>query len=35
MGKQIANNGGIGLADSVYRQMLAMQEKAQQEAGKS
>lgn len=29
MGKQIANNGGIGLADSVYRQMLAMQEKAQ------
>lgn len=35
MGKQIANNGGIGLADSVCRQMLAMQEKAQQEAGKS
>ena len=31
MGKQIANNGGIGLADSVYRQMLAMQETAQQE----
>lgn len=29
MGKQIANKGGIGLADSVYRQMLAMQEKAQ------
>lgn len=35
MGKQIANNGGIGLADSVYRQMLAMQEKAQQEKGQS
>ncbi|GAN70597.1 hypothetical protein ASY01nite_05800 [Acetobacter syzygii] len=35
MGKQIANNGGIGLADSVYRQMLAMQEKAQQEKGTS
>ena len=31
LGKQIANNGGIGLADSVYRQMLAMQETAQQE----
>ncbi|ACI53158.1 putative chemotactic signal-response protein CheL [Gluconacetobacter diazotrophicus PA1 5] len=29
MGKKIANSGGIGLADSVYRQMLAMQEKAQ------
>ncbi|GBQ34607.1 chemotaxis protein [Gluconacetobacter azotocaptans] len=29
MGKQIANNGGIGLSDSIYRQMLAMQEKAQ------
>ncbi|MFC0411769.1 rod-binding protein [Asaia lannensis] len=26
MGKQIANNGGIGIADSVYRQILAMQE---------
>lgn len=35
MGKQIANNGGIGLADSVYRQMVAMQEKAQQEKGES
>ncbi|MFT8419489.1 MAG: rod-binding protein [Acetobacter sp.] len=34
MGKQIANNGGIGLADSVYRQMLAMQEQAQQETPK-
>lgn len=26
MGKQIANNGGVGIADSVYRQILAMQE---------
>mgnify|MGYP003361934272 FL=1 len=32
MGKQIANNGGIGLADSVYRQILAMQEQAQEQA---
>lgn len=29
MGKQIANSGGIGIADSVYKQMLKMQEKAQ------
>ncbi|WP_246375275.1 rod-binding protein [Gluconacetobacter takamatsuzukensis] len=29
MGKQIANSGGIGIADSVYRQILAMQEQAQ------
>ncbi|GAA4491381.1 rod-binding protein [Gluconacetobacter tumulicola] len=29
LGKQIANNGGIGIADSVYRQILAMQEQAQ------
>jgi peptidoglycan hydrolase FlgJ len=29
MGKQIAKSGGIGLADSVYKTMLAMQEKAQ------
>ncbi len=35
MGKQIANSGGIGLADSVYRQMLAMQETAQQQKGQS
>lgn len=30
IGKQIANSGGIGIADSVYRQILAMQEQAQQ-----
>jgi Rod binding domain-containing protein len=29
MGKQIANNGGLGIANSVYRQLLAMQEQAQ------
>lgn len=29
MGKQIANSGGIGIADSVYKQMLKMQEKPQ------
>lgn len=28
MGKEIAKGGGIGIADSVYRQILAMQEKA-------
>ncbi len=28
MGKEIARGGGIGIADSVYRQILAMQEKA-------
>ncbi|WP_246285287.1 rod-binding protein [Nguyenibacter vanlangensis] len=28
MGKQIADSGGIGIADSVYRQMLAMQERS-------
>lgn len=28
LGKQIANNGGIGLAESVYKKMLEMQEKA-------
>ncbi|GAB6969057.1 rod-binding protein [Komagataeibacter kakiaceti JCM 25156] len=32
MGKQIAKNGGIGLADSVYRQILAMQEQAEEQA---
>lgn len=35
IGKQIANNGGIGIADSVYRQILAMQEQAQQEQSQS
>lgn len=29
MGKQIANQGGIGLADSVRREMIAMQERGQ------
>ncbi|MCI2008961.1 MAG: rod-binding protein [Acetobacter peroxydans] len=29
MGKQIANSGGLGIASSVYRQLLAMQEQAQ------
>jgi len=28
MGKQIAKNGGVGIADSVYRQILAMQEQS-------
>ncbi|GBR20674.1 rod-binding protein [Asaia spathodeae] len=28
MGKEIAKGGGVGIADSVYRQILAMQEKA-------
>lgn len=32
MGKQIANSGGIGLSDSIYRQMLAMQEQADKQA---
>lgn len=35
IGKQIANNGGIGIADSVYRQILAMQEQGEQEANPS
>ncbi|MBO1324634.1 rod-binding protein [Acetobacter sp. TBRC 12305] len=29
LGKQIAHNGGIGMADSLYTQMLKMQEQAQ------
>ncbi|MFS3136042.1 rod-binding protein [Gluconacetobacter sacchari] len=33
LGKQIAKSGGIGIADSVYRQILAMQEQSQQVAG--
>lgn len=28
MGKMIAKSGGIGIADSVFREMLRMQEKA-------
>jgi peptidoglycan hydrolase FlgJ len=30
MGKQIAAQGGIGLADTVKREMIAMQERARQ-----
>lgn len=29
LGKQIAHNGGIGMADTLYTQMLKMQEQAQ------
>lgn len=29
LGKQIANSGGIGIADTVYKQMLRMQEEKQ------